>query len=768
MSKDSFIDEEFPPNEFSLMGKSKEGKFLDPVEARHKVIKESEVEWKRISDIFAKPVIYEDTINMNPIKYGRVTLNYFYAVLTSLASQYPSIFTKIILTKDYNPEGKYEVRLYIDGEFKTITIDDHFPCIKGTNVNYFTRPSNFEMWPLLIEKAWAKVNGGYLNILNLWAGDFFKALTGFTYDELIHQEVSQEDLFNKISDIKNKNGLAFTFSSDNKEIEPKGLFVFHAYIIEDFEKIEIEKDKYLCLLKLQDPEKESNWNGDYSPKSTLWNDDLKSKIAKKELQEGEFWISLEDFHKYFIRTDVCYMLNDGFSKIFTFEKDQLSKPKVFNLFVEEDGIISISILEKNWKFHRELRNISHPTSLILAEYDPANNAIKNICSNYESNEDLELTSNLKKGFYLVWAYKIKDPKESIEIDNAYVKFCTLTKSSVELVGEDSNFDLVRNMIYQYVKEQNKDKIKDDDFFYDVSNSFDKSGIGYELVINPFENIHQIWKVDSSGTHGFLILPPHETQNVDVTIGYKDYQIILGIKRYKFGKHCLNLGIEATVFTNSQDPPKVEPKPSFDNFFSKDEKKLKPINENPTFSSEEIKKVETYPTLNHWELFLEKNKDKYPLIVEELKKLEPLTEEKFDLNIFEKNGNLYIGEADYGIRFGRGAYCFNNTGTCYIGYWDKGLQFVKGKVFDKNNKLVFEGEYKRGLREGKGVYNYEGGEKYDGMFVNGLREGKGVFTWSDGTRWDGFFKNDEFNGEGTVYEGDKQYKATYKNGDLVEN
>ena len=339
---------------------------------------------------------------------------------------------------------------------------------------------------------------------------------------------------------------------------------------------------------------------------------------------------------------------------------------------------------------------------------------------------------------------------------------------MELVGEDSNFDLVRNMIYQYVKEQNKDKIKDDDFFYDVSNSFDKSGIGYELVINPFENIHQIWKVDSSGTHGFLILPPHETQNVDVTIGYKDYQIILGIKRYKFGKHCLNLGIEATVFTNSQDPPKVEPKPSFDNFFSKDEKKLKPINENPTFSSEEIKKVETYPTLNHWELFLEKNKDKYPLIVEELKKLEPLTEEKFDLNIFEKNGNLYIGEADYGIRFGRGAYCFNNTGTCYIGYWDKGLQFVKGKVFDKNNKLVFEGEYKRGLREGKGVYNYEGGEKYDGMFVNGLREGKGVFTWSDGTRWDGFFKNDEFNGEGTVYEGDKQYKATYKNGDLVEN
>ena len=57
------------------------------------------------------------------------------------------------------------------------------------------------------------------------------------------------------------------------------------------------------------------------------------------------------------------------------------------------------------------------------------------------------------------------------------------------------------------------------------------------------------------------------------------------------------------------------------------------------------------------------------------------------------------------------------------------------IFDKNNKLVFEGEYRKGAREGKGVYNYEGGEIYDGMFVNGKRD-KGVFTWKDGLKWDG--------------------------------
>ena len=769
MSKDSFIDEAFPPNESSLMGKSKEGKFLDPIEAKLKIFKDSDAEWKRISDIVPNPVIYEDTIKMRTIKYGRISLPYFYSVLSALANQYPSIFTKIILTKDYNPQGSYQVKLYIDGEFQTITIDDYFPCIKGTNVYFFTRPSNFEIWPILIEKAWAKVNGGYLNIINLWPGDLFKALTGFSFDELIHPQLNKEQLFNELYNLKKNKGLAFTLTANNKEVVQKGLYIFHIYNLEEAEKIEIDKDNFVYLLKLRDPEDESNWKGDYNPNSNLWTDTIKSKInqEKLNLKEGEFWISLEDFHKLFLRTDACHMLTDGFISNYKFEKEQLNTPKVFNLCVEEDGIVSISILEKNWRFHRELRNISHPTSLIIAEYDPSNNSIKNVYSNYENNDVLEITKSLKKGLYLVWAYKTMDPNEKINVDEMKVRFCALTKASVNLIGDDVNFDLVRNLIYNYIKEKDKDKIKNDDFYYAVDNSFDNSGIGYEMALNPLTSLYQVWKVDSAATHGFMILPPYDKQEFEVTIGFNDYQNILGIKRYKYGKHCLNLGIEVTIVRGTQQPPKVDPKPNLEKFFSKDGNNLKKIQDEKTFSSAEITKVEKYPSLNHWDLFLEKYKNKYPLIVEELKKLQPLTEEKFDTNIIEMNGNVYIGEADYGIRFGRGAFIFAKEGTIYIGYWDKGLQFVKGKVFDKSNKLIFEGEYKDGLREGKGIYNYAGGEIYDGMFSKGLKDGKGVMTWLDGLKWDGYFKNDELDGEGTFTDDKGSFKATFKEGNLVD-
>ena len=768
MSEDLFVDGAFPPNGNSLMGKTKEGNYLDPIEARHKMFRDSDTEWKRISEIIPKPVIYEDTIDKNNIKYGRVSIPYFYSVLSALADNYPSIFKKIILSKEYNPKGMYNVKLYIDGEFQTITIDDYFPCIKGTNVYFFTRPSNFEIWPLLIEKAWAKVNGGYLNIINLWPGDLFKALTGFSFDELIHPRLNKEELFNELYNINKNKGLALSLTVENKEVEEKGLFIYHFYILEDIEKIEIEKDKNIFLLKLRDPENESNWKGDYNPKSILWADKIKSKIKNKlNLKDGEFWISLDDFYKLFIRTDICHMLTDGFVTYYQFEKDQLKTPKIFNLYVQEDGIISISFLEKNWRFHRELRNISHPTSLIIAEYDPSNYNIKKIYSNYENNEDLQITKLLKKGNYLIWAFKTRDPNEKIDIDEMSVNFCSLSKAYSDFIGDDINFEMVRFLIFKYIKENNKNKIKKDDFFYAVDNSFENSGIGYQMVINPLNNIYQGWKVDATGTHGFLILPPHEKPDFELTVGYNDYQNILGIKRYKYGKHCLNLGIEVSIFRGTKERPKFESKPNLDKFFSKEGKNLNAIKDNPTFSSSEIKKVEKYPTLNHWELFLEKYKEKYPIIVEELKKLKPLTDEKFDLNIIEKNKNIYLGEADYGIRFGRGAYIFGSEGTTYIGYWDKGLQFIKGKVFDKKNRLIFDGEYKKGLREGKGVYNYEGGEKYDGMFVNGLKDGKGVFTWRDGLKWDGNFKNDDLDGEGTFYDGKESFKVTFKDGDLVD-
>ena len=770
-NNEQWKDDIFPPNDNSLLGKNSKGEFIDENEGKYKMIHNSEIEWKRISEIMPKPVIYEDIMSINNLRFGRLSYIYFYSVLSAL-SQFPSLFNKIILTKEYNPNGFYKILLFIDGEFQIIYIDDFFPCIKNSNVLYFTKPSNFEIWAILIEKAWAKVNGGYQNIINSWPVDLFRALTGSNCEEFIHDELSSDELFTELNYSDKNNGFCISLSNNNKDVVKKGLLNYHMYILIETEKIDMGKNLYLYLCKFRDPTGESNWIGDWNEKSELWTEKIRKKINKNKLnlKNGEFWICIEDVKKYFIRSDICHMIYDGFSKTFEFKDKELSTPKIFNFYLQEEGIVSISIYEKNWQFHREIRYVSHPTSLIIAEYDIKNNSIKNVITKYESNNNVEKTKNLQKGYYLVWAFKTNDINEKIIADEMKIKFCSDSKMSIKFKGNEENFHLIKNIIYQYIKEKNNNKIKNNEIFYETENSFLKSGLGYKLCINPSDYIYQEWSVDSSKIEGYILLPPYDKKKFDLTIGYKDYKIILGIKKQKFDDHWFNLIVEVTQNENStkKELTTLEKNPDVNSFFSKDNKYFLIINENPTFSYEDMKKKYKYPSFDHWQLFLEKYKKKYPFIINELQKLKPLDNEKLDLIEIEKDNNIYIGEADYIIRNGRGGMIFRDEGTYYVGYWDNGRQFKKGKVFDKKNNLLYDGEYKNGVKEGIGVFYYQSGEKYEGKFMNGVKEGKGTFYWKNGNKWEGYFKNDKMNGEGIFYDGEDSFSAIYKNGELVDN
>ena len=46
-------------------------------------------------------------------------------------------------------------------------------------VLYFAKPNSFELWTLLLEKAWAKVNSGYANIISGCASEVFRVFTSF-------------------------------------------------------------------------------------------------------------------------------------------------------------------------------------------------------------------------------------------------------------------------------------------------------------------------------------------------------------------------------------------------------------------------------------------------------------------------------------------------------------------------------------------------------------------------------------------------------------
>ena len=89
--------------------------------------------------------------------------------------------------------------------------------------------------------------------------------------------------------------------------------------------------------------------------------------------------------------------------------------------------------------------------------------------------------------------------------------------------------------------------------------------------------------------------------------------------------------------------------------------------------------------------------------------------------------------------------------------------------DKNKKIEFEngvfiGNVINSKKEGKGIFYYNNGAKYEGEYKNDLRNGKGIFYYKEGHIYDGEWENDKKHGRGILYINSGEiYEGEFKEG-----
>jgi hypothetical protein len=127
-SSKPWIDEYFPPNENSLLGRKKNGDYLDPNEVKMigPLMNPKGIEWKRARDIVQDPMLFEDKISVDSLRLGEIANTYYLSTLSAL-SQFPNLINQIFITKKINQECIYQISLFIDGEFQIVYIDDFVP-----------------------------------------------------------------------------------------------------------------------------------------------------------------------------------------------------------------------------------------------------------------------------------------------------------------------------------------------------------------------------------------------------------------------------------------------------------------------------------------------------------------------------------------------------------------------------------------------------------------------------------------------------------------
>ncbi|XP_066483406.1 calpain-7 isoform X4 [Tiliqua scincoides] len=276
--------------------------------------------WVRPDEIANNPtMIY--TVSSFSIKQTIVSDCSFVASL-AISAAYERRYNKKLITSiiypqnkkgepEYNPCGKYMVKLHINGVPRKVIIDDFLPVDHSGELLCSYSNNKNELWVSLIEKAYMKVMGGY-DFPGSNSNIDLHALTGWIPERIAMHSDNQS--FNKDSSFKmlyqrfHRGDVLITTATGvmtEEEGERWGLVPTHAYAV-----LDIREFKGLRFLQLKNPWSHLRWKGRYSENDMKnWTPDLQKYLnfdprTAQKIDNGIFWIAWEDLCKYY---DVIYL-----------------------------------------------------------------------------------------------------------------------------------------------------------------------------------------------------------------------------------------------------------------------------------------------------------------------------------------------------------------------------------------------------------------------------------------------------------------------------
>ncbi|XP_078520017.1 calpain-7 isoform X4 [Lissotriton helveticus] len=276
--------------------------------------------WVRPDDISNNPtMIY--TVSSFSIKQTIVSDCSFVASL-AISAAYERRYNKKLITSiiypqnkkgepEYNPCGKYMVKLHLNGVPRKVIIDDFLPVDHSGELLCSYSNNKNELWVSLIEKAYMKVMGGY-DFPGSNSNIDLHALTGWIPERIAMHSDSQtfdkQNTFRMLYQRFHKGDVLITTATGvmtEEEGEKWGLVPTHAYAV-----LDIREYKGLRFLQLKNPWSHLRWKGRYCENDLKnWTTELQKylkfdpKTAQK-IDNGIFWISWEDLCQYY---DVIYL-----------------------------------------------------------------------------------------------------------------------------------------------------------------------------------------------------------------------------------------------------------------------------------------------------------------------------------------------------------------------------------------------------------------------------------------------------------------------------
>ncbi|XP_005381396.1 PREDICTED: calpain-3 isoform X4 [Chinchilla lanigera] len=298
-----YVDPEFPPDETSLFYSQK-----FPIQ----------FVWKRPPEICENPRFIIGGANRTDICQGDLGDCWFLAAIACLTLNERLLFRVIPHDQSFtdNYAGIFHFQFWRYGDWVDVVIDDCLPTYNNQLV--FTKSNHRnEFWSALLEKAYAKLHGSYEA---LKGGNTTEAMEDFTggVTEFFEIKDAPRDMY-KIMRKAIERGSLMGCSIDTivpVQYETRmacGLVKGHAYSVTGLEEALFKGEK-VKLVRLRNPWGQVEWNGSWSDGWKDWSfvdKDEKARLQHQVTEDGEFWMSYDDFIYHFTKLEICNLTADA-------------------------------------------------------------------------------------------------------------------------------------------------------------------------------------------------------------------------------------------------------------------------------------------------------------------------------------------------------------------------------------------------------------------------------------------------------------------------
>lgn len=178
-------------------------------------------------------VLFDGHIEPQDAIQGSLGDCYFLSAVSALAEKEDRIIS-IFGDQEGMKNGIYRVTLRVNGVIEEILVDDYVP-VNSRGEPIFCQPNKNEIWVPILEKAWAKANKSYSNIVAGCPSEIFRATT-YAPAETLETGSSKEEiefLWETILENAKMNRPCCCGTDDRNDMNWEGLHLIpgHAYTL---------------------------------------------------------------------------------------------------------------------------------------------------------------------------------------------------------------------------------------------------------------------------------------------------------------------------------------------------------------------------------------------------------------------------------------------------------------------------------------------------------------------------------------------------------